>query len=82
MQDLYKDAKAKGDRTFAADFYDEVAGLVPGYLPSSGRGDFDAKIELPKGAGVAKAVLSEVGRDFQDNVGNSSESRRSTPRDP
>lgn len=70
---LYKDAKSKGDRQFSVDFYDEVAYLIPGYAPSSGRGDFNAKVQLPSGAWNAKAVLSEVGRDFQDNVGNSSE---------
>lgn len=70
LQDLYKDAKSKGDRTFAADFYDEIAQYVPGYVLSSGRGDFVAKIKVPEGGWNVKAVLSEVGRDFQDNVGN------------
>lgn len=74
LQTLYKDAKSKGDRQFSADFYDEVANLIPGYTPSSGRGDFNAKISLPQGAKNIKAVLSEVGRDFQDNVGNASKS--------
>jgi len=54
--------------TFASDFYDEIAGYIPGYVPSSGRGDFDAKITLPDGAGVTKAVLSKNGADMQDNV--------------
>lgn len=75
LQSLYKDAKAKGNRTFSADFYDEIAQYVPGYIPSSGRGDFNAKIKVPEGGRNVKAVLSEVGRDFQDNVGNSSKSQ-------
>jgi hypothetical protein len=54
--------------SFASDFYDEVAGYIPGYVPSSGRGDFNAKITLPEGAGVTKAVLSMNGADMQDNV--------------
>jgi rhamnogalacturonan endolyase len=73
LQTLYRDAASRANRTFAADFYDEVASYIPGYVPSSGRGTFNAKIELPTGASNVKAVLSEVGRDFQDNVGNSSE---------
>jgi rhamnogalacturonan endolyase len=54
--------------TFASDFYDEIAQYIPGYVPSSGRGDFIAKINLPEGAGVTKAVLSMNGADMQDNV--------------
>jgi hypothetical protein len=54
--------------SFASDFYDEIAGYIPGYVPSSGRGDFNAKIDLPDGAGVTKAVLSMNGADMQDNV--------------
>jgi len=54
--------------SFASDFYDEIAGYIPGYVPSSGRGDFNAMISLPDGAGVTKAVLSMNGADTQDNV--------------
>jgi rhamnogalacturonan endolyase len=54
--------------TFASDFYDEIARYIHGYVPSSGRGDFNAKITLPDGAGVTKAVLSMNGADMQDNV--------------
>jgi rhamnogalacturonan endolyase len=54
--------------SFASDFYDEIAGHIPGYVPISGRGDFNAKIDLPDGAGVTKAVLSMNGADMQDNV--------------
>ena len=54
--------------SFAADFYDEIAGFIPGYTPSSGRGDFNAVINLPTGAGVTKAVLSQNKADMQDNV--------------
>jgi rhamnogalacturonan endolyase len=54
--------------TFASDFYDEIAEFIPGYVPSSGRGDFSARITLPDGAGMTKAVLSMNGADMQDNV--------------
>jgi hypothetical protein len=54
--------------SFASDFYDEIAGYIPGYISSSGRGDFNAKITLPDGAGVTKAVLSMNGAEMQDNV--------------
>jgi rhamnogalacturonan endolyase len=54
--------------SFASDFYDQIAHYIPGYVPSSGRGDFNAKINLPSEAGVTKAVLSMNGADIQDNV--------------
>lgn len=54
--------------TFASDFYDEIAKYIPGYIPTSGRGDFNAKITSPEGAGITKAVLSLNGADMQDNV--------------
>jgi rhamnogalacturonan endolyase len=54
--------------SFASDFYDQIAHYIPGYVPSSGRGDFNAKIDLPSGAGVTKAVLSMNEADMQDNV--------------
>jgi len=54
--------------SFASDFYDEIAHYIPGYTPSSGRGDFNAIITIPDGAGVTKAILSMNGAEMQDNV--------------
>lgn len=45
-----------------------MAHYITGYTPSSGRGDFNAVINLPSGAGATKAVLSQNGADMQDNV--------------
>jgi len=54
--------------SFASDFYDQIAQYIPGYVTSTGRGDFNAKITLPSEAGVTKAVLSMNKADMQDNV--------------
>ena len=54
--------------SFASDFYDEIAEYITGYVPTSGRGAFNAKINLPEGAGITKAVLSMNGADMQDKV--------------
>ncbi|WVR07316.1 hypothetical protein IAU60_004357 [Kwoniella sp. DSM 27419] len=54
--------------SFASDFYDQVADLIPGYVPSSKRGTFNAKVSLPDGAQDTKLVLAQNGVDFQDNV--------------
>ena len=50
------------------DFYDSIAQLVPNYVPSSGRGSWKARVQLPKGAKRPIAVLAQNGVDFQDNV--------------
>lgn len=54
--------------SFAADFYDDVADLIPGYVNSSGRGDFKARVSLPEGASNPKIILAQSGVDPQDNV--------------
>ena len=54
--------------SFASEFFDEIAEYITGYVPTSGRGAFNAKINLPEGAGITKAVLSMNGADMQDNV--------------
>ena len=69
---LLADAESKADPDFAAGFYDDIADHIPGYVSSAGRGTFNGQVDWPAGASQGKAVLSEVGRDFQDNVGNSS----------
>jgi rhamnogalacturonan endolyase len=53
--------------TWNQGFYDSIAKHVPGYVPSSGRTTFKAKVNLPKGAVKPLAVLSVSGYDFQDN---------------
>ncbi|WVQ75336.1 hypothetical protein IAR50_004953 [Cryptococcus sp. DSM 104548] len=68
LQSLYADAKSYSNSSFAADFYDDVTDLIPGYAPSSQRGDFYAQITLPDNATNAKVVLAQNGVDFQDNV--------------
>ncbi|ORY59706.1 polysaccharide lyase family 4 protein [Pseudomassariella vexata] len=51
-----------------ADFYDTIAQYVPNYVPTSGRGSWKARVELPEGANNAIAVLAQNSVDFQDNV--------------
>lgn len=41
---------------------------MPNYVPTSGRGTFQAHVDLPAGAIKPIAVLAQNGVDFQDNV--------------
>ena len=41
---------------------------MPNLVPTSGRGTLKAKVNLPKGAKNAIAILTENKRNFQDNV--------------
>lgn len=68
LHSLYDDAKSYANISFAADFYDDVADLIPGYVNSSGRGDFKARVSLPEGASNPKIILAQSGVDPQDNV--------------
>jgi rhamnogalacturonan endolyase len=72
LNDLRNDAAKYANPNFAADFYDSIAEHVPNYVPTSGRGSWQAKINLPKGATRPIAVLSQSGVDFQDNVQDTS----------
>ncbi|CAK4022995.1 polysaccharide lyase family 4 [Lecanosticta acicola] len=72
LQALRSDALRYADPDWSRDFYDEIAEFVPGYVPSSGRGSWRGKIELPQGSTRPVAVLSQSGVDFQDNVANTS----------
>ncbi|KAI1847371.1 hypothetical protein JX266_006596 [Neoarthrinium moseri] len=54
--------------SWSADFYDDISEYVPGYVPTSGRGSWKARVQLPKGAKNAIAVLAQNKVDFQDNV--------------
>jgi rhamnogalacturonan endolyase len=69
LEELRKDAEQYGLRSdWNAKFYDSIAKHVPNYVPTSARGTFKAKIDLPKGAKNPVAVLAQSGVDFQDNV--------------
>ncbi|KAF4554947.1 Rhamnogalacturonate lyase B-like protein [Elsinoe fawcettii] len=67
LQELRADAAKYGDATYAAEFYDSIAEYVPNYVPTTGRGKWTAKIQLPQGAERPLAVLSLNGVDYQDN---------------
>lgn len=65
---LRDEALRLADPAWNARFYDDVAALVPGYAPTSGRGRWRATVDVPPGAGRPVAVLSAPGRDFQDSA--------------
>ncbi|KAH8894154.1 polysaccharide lyase family 4 protein [Thozetella sp. PMI_491] len=65
---LRNEALAFASPEWNADFYDSIAEHVPNYVPTSGRGAWKAKIQLPRGAKKALAVLAQNGVDYQDNV--------------
>ncbi|USP81226.1 polysaccharide lyase family 4 protein [Curvularia clavata] len=69
LEELRKDAEQYGQRPeWNAEFYDSISKHVPNLVPTSGRGTFKAKVALPKGAKNPIAILTENGRNFQDNV--------------
>ncbi|KAH9865143.1 hypothetical protein IAQ61_009090 [Plenodomus lingam] len=69
LDQLRRDAEQYGLRPdWNAAFYDSIAHHVPNLVPTSGRGTFQAKIRLPKGAKNPIAILTETGHDYQDNV--------------
>ncbi|KAK8092502.1 hypothetical protein PG999_014701 [Apiospora kogelbergensis] len=68
MKDLLEDALQYASPEWNADFYDDIAQHVPNYIPSSGRGSWKARIQLPPGAKKPLAVLAHNGVDFQDNA--------------
>lgn len=65
---LRDDALRLADPAWSAAFYDDIAPLVPGYAPTSGRGGWRATVDVPAGAERPIAVLSASGWDFQDNA--------------
>lgn len=69
-EDLRNEAVAFATPEWNADFYDDIAHLVPNYVPTSGRGSWKATVDIPKGASRSIAVLSASGYDFQDNSQN------------
>ncbi|KAK8091349.1 hypothetical protein PG994_000854 [Apiospora phragmitis] len=68
MKTLLDDALQYASPEWNAEFYDDIAQHVPNYVPSSGRGSWNAQIRLPPGAKKPIAVLAQNGVDFQDNV--------------
>jgi rhamnogalacturonan endolyase len=69
LDELRSDAEQYGLRPdWNAKFDDSIAKHVPNLVPSTGRGTFKAKVDLPKGAEKPIAILTENGRNFQDNV--------------
>ncbi|KAI5361353.1 putative Galactose-binding-like domain superfamily, galactose mutarotase-like domain superfamily [Septoria linicola] len=68
LEELRLDAEKYADASFAEEFYDSIAEFVPGYVPSSGRGSWNGKIEMPHGAEKPVAILSLSGVDYQNNA--------------
>lgn len=68
IEQLRGDALQYASPSFASDFYDSIAEHVPNYVPSSQRGCWKARLQLPGSASNTIAVLAQNGVDFQDNV--------------
>jgi rhamnogalacturonan endolyase len=68
LEALRSDAAKYANPSFAASFYDDIAHEIPGYIPTSGRGSWQAKLNLPKGASNAIAILSQDRVNYQDNL--------------
>lgn len=71
-QELRDEALEFATPEWNAQFYDDIADLVPNYVPTSSRGSWKASVTLPDGAASPTAVLSASGYDFQDNAQNTS----------
>ncbi|KAI8995606.1 galactose mutarotase-like protein [Trametes punicea] len=70
LNDLLSDAEQYADPSWNADFYDEIAPFVHGYVPSWGRGSFSADVQVPREATDVVAILSAIGVHFQDSAAN------------
>ncbi|KAL1595132.1 hypothetical protein SLS60_009820 [Paraconiothyrium brasiliense] len=69
LDELRADAEQYGLRPdWNANFYDSIVKHVPNLVSTSGRGTFNAQVTLPKNAKKGIAILTESGRNFQDNV--------------
>ncbi|KAF2445561.1 polysaccharide lyase family 4 protein [Karstenula rhodostoma CBS 690.94] len=69
LDELRADAEQYGLRPeWNAKFYDAIAQHVPNLVRTSGRGTFNARVSLPKNAKNPIAILTESGRNYQDNV--------------
>lgn len=67
LTELQNEALEFASPQWNAAFYDDIAELVPSYVPTSGRGLWTASVTVPDGAVKPRAVLSASGLDFQDN---------------
>ncbi|KAF1929942.1 polysaccharide lyase family 4 protein [Didymella exigua CBS 183.55] len=67
-QSLRDEAVRYASPSWNAHFYDTIAEHIPNYVPTSRRGAWKAKVQLPKGAKNAIAVLAQNGIDYQDNA--------------
>lgn len=70
-QELRDEAVEFANPQWNAAFYDDIADLVPNYVPTSGRGSWKATVQVPEGGENPRAVLTASGYDFQDNSENS-----------
>ncbi|KAH6677911.1 rhamnogalacturonan lyase [Plectosphaerella plurivora] len=68
IQELHDDATQYADPEWNAEFYDSIAELVPNYVTTGKRTQFNVKVDLPAGAKNAIAILTQNGVYFQDNV--------------
>ncbi|CDO71539.1 Polysaccharide Lyase Family 4 protein [Trametes cinnabarina] len=68
LQELLADAERYADPSWNAQFYDEVAPYVHGYVPTKARGSFSANIQIPHEARDVVAILSANGVHFQDSA--------------
>lgn len=69
-RELRDEALGFATPTWNTAFYDDIAKLVPNYVPTSGRGSWRAKVKVPEGGQRPVAVLSASGYEFQDNSQN------------
>jgi len=68
LEELAADAAQYASPSWNAQFYDDIAKHVPNYVTSDKRVDWSAVVKVPSRAKNPIAVLSENGRDFQDNI--------------
>ena len=68
LQSLRNQASQYAQTSFGAQFYDDIAQYVPGYVTTAQRGAWSATINVPSGAAKPIAVLSAPGYDVQDNA--------------
>ncbi|THV00289.1 galactose mutarotase-like protein [Dendrothele bispora CBS 962.96] len=82
LHDLLEDAEQLADPSWNADFYDEIAPYVVGYVSTSARGSLSGRVQLPEGASNAIAVLSANGVHFQDSAADPRAYQYWVPLDP
>ncbi|EME39923.1 polysaccharide lyase family 4 protein [Dothistroma septosporum NZE10] len=68
LGDSRQDALQYADPEWNSEFYDSIAKVVLGYVPSSGRGVWRGKVEVAKGCGDTCGDFDRKWRNWQDNV--------------